>query len=93
MFNVLVLHSAILFVSQMIICAYKTYKFVTLHLCTSLGCFKNKGLYLLPWNSFVSNVYPQLEYYAGAFQDLQLIVLVVSGTKDKALHSCMLAHF
>ena len=58
-----------------------------------LGCFKNKGLYLLPWNSFVSNVYPQLEYYAGVFQDLQLIVLVVSGTKDKALHSCMLAQF
>ena len=34
---------------------------------------------MLPLDSFMSNLYSQLQYSTGEFQALQLIVLVVSG--------------
>ena len=47
---------------------------------------------MLPWGSFTSNLYFQLEYYTGEFQELQLFILVALGPVDLALASYLSVH-
>ena len=50
--------------------------------CRTWIFFQNIGLDILPWDSFMSNLYSQLEYSTVEFQALHLIVIAVFGVVD-----------